>query len=246
MNKEQARLILQATPPDGARDEALVAQALAVVRGDAELAAWWEKEQALDDAFRRKLREVPVPDALADRIIHHRRRAAFRSQAVYLPLAAVLVALGIVAAIFFGRTLREPKTEFAAFRDEMVLFLRGYREFPKLDIETANLAQVRGWLGQKPWLTSTNIPASLGRFPAIGCREITWRDRKAALVCFMADGVVIHLFVLPASSFAERVPPAGREFNRGRMATAVWREGETIYFAATKGTEEFLRRRTGS
>jgi hypothetical protein len=241
MNREQARTILQATPPDGARDEALIAQALAAVRGDPELAAWWEKEQALDAAFRRKLREVPVPDALADRIIHHRRRAGFRSPAAYLPLAAVLVALGIVAAIFFGRSLREPKTEFAAFRNEMVLFLR---EFPRLDVETANLAEVRAWLRQKPWLASTDIPASLGRFPAIGCREITWRDRKAALVCFMVDGVVIHLFVLPASTFAEGVPPAGRAFSRGRMATVVWREGETIYLAATKGTEEFLRRHT--
>lgn len=234
---------MQAAPPDGARDDALVAQALDVVRSDPELAAWWEREQALDAAFRRKLREVPVPDALADRIIHHRRRAAFRSPAVYLPLAAVLVALGIVAAIIFGRDSREPKTEFAAFRDEMVLFLR---EFPKLDVETANLAEVHVWLRQKPWLASANIPASLTRFPAIGCREIAWRDRKAGLVCFMVDGVVIHLFVLPASSFVEGVPSAERAFNKGRMATAAWRDGETVYMAATKGTEEFLRRHTGS
>jgi hypothetical protein len=248
MTKEQAKIILQSRRPGGEDDnDPLVAQAIALAQSDPVLRAWWASESAVDAAIRGKLKQSSVPANLAEQIIAARRArpGAHRfSGRRYFALAAAFLILGVLVAIFLPRRTPEPKTEFAAFREDMGEFLK---VFPSLDLETEKMPEARAWLAQKPWLSSVEIPTALQRFPTIGCRELQWKDKRAVLICFMVDGEVIHLFVLPGSAFPTFVPGQGLELKQTvSLATAAWRRGDAIYLAATKGERAFLEKYVGS
>lgn len=243
MTKDDAKLILQCCrDPGQALDDPLVAEALALAQHDPDLRAWWEAERALDAALSRRLKQTTVPSDLATRIITARRRhrPLRRSATVYLALAAMFILLGLLFAIFIPRKTPAGGEPLAAFRQDMSEFLR---VFPKLDLETDKLSEVRAWLAQKPWLANPAIPNGLQKFPSIGCREVVWRDQRAALVCFMVDGEVIHLFLLPASSFPNaNIRPQDAAQPAGIFSTSVWRSGDTLCLAMTKGDAKFLQK----
>lgn len=244
MTKEQAKIILQSCRP-GTEDDAdpLVAEALDWAERDPELRTWWEAERAVDAAVRRKLKESTVPAGLAERIIGEgggTRQIGQKAWGRYLALAAGLALLGLLAALFLPRGRPGLKAEFTVFREDMGEFLQ---VFPKLDLETEKGSEVRQWLAQKSWLTQVEIPPALQRFPSIGCREILWQGKRGALVCFMVDGEVIHLFMLPASAFANSPPGESADFKPAAgLATAAWQRGTTIYLAMTKGKRPFLEK----
>ena len=69
MNREEAKSVLVVCRPNGAdANDPRLAEALSLVKNDAELRAWFEAEQSADKAIAAKLKAAPLPDDLLARI----------------------------------------------------------------------------------------------------------------------------------------------------------------------------------
>ncbi len=243
MTHDEAKMLLQAYIPEaGAGGDPRMAEALELARRDPELAAWFRGQQAVDEAIRGKLQAVRVPVGLAERILAGRparRPDGWLRYRVPLAWAAALMLLMTLGAVQWGK-LRPPATEFAALEAEMAGFLV---RFPKLDLTTDQWPDMVGWLARNPALAGVEIPAGLRRFPGLGCREVSWRGRSVMLVCFAAEGEIVHLFVLPRGDL-EGAPAAPQPaFDRvNGWSTARWAQGDVAYLTLTQGDPNFLRK----
>lgn len=237
MTNNEARVLLQQYDP-AAPEPAChrTAEALAQMRRDPELRAWFEQMLALDAAVGRKLAQVPVPPGLAEAIIAGTRTRP-RRRFLRLALAASLTFLLSLALV----VLRSgpPRTEFAALRSDMAGFLV---QFPRLDLATDQWREMEGWLNRHPGFAQARIPEALRAYPGLGCREVTWRGRRLLLACFAAQGEIVHLFVVATIEQAVASPTGTPEFTRVKeWSTAAWNQGDVAYLALTRGDEPFLR-----
>ncbi|HZT23762.1 MAG TPA: hypothetical protein VFB55_12725, partial [Verrucomicrobiae bacterium] len=228
MNHEQAKEILSAYRPgtDDERDS-VFAEALELVKCDPELAAWFKDREAFDAAVRHRLEAVRIAPELLDEIragVSRRYRAVYRRREFLTALAACLVLLLTLVGVWWYRQSQRPTTQFVACRRDMVQFLQ---EFPRLDLETENLAQARQWLVDTHHLQDVQFPTGLERFPTIGCRTIEWHGQSLALVCFVADGEIVHFIVIPRNSIPDGPQTSEPQFARvNGTTTAAWSRGD--------------------
>jgi hypothetical protein len=242
MNSHEARRILQSSRAGGQDDrDPLIAEALEQTRCDPELRRWFEEQRAFDAAISSKLRELGPPPDLRQRIASALLRPRSRRPAIVqaLALAAILVLLGVVA-FFLIRSRAEIEAEpYVDLRRDMAAFLV---TFPRLDLETERLTEVQSWLTSEHGITGFEPPGRLGRFPSIGCRTVRWGDQRLALICFMVDGEVVHLFVMPVGGSTQGAGMVEPHLVRvDRMTTATWQRGDVAFLAVTKGDAGFLR-----
>jgi Protein of unknown function (DUF3379) len=241
MNSEEAKLFLHACRLNGEDANApRMAEALEQTRRDPELFAWYNDQRALDAAISQKLQQIRVPPDLADKILSKRMALSQRPTRRYwmpLALAASVVLLLSLGLLTFGR-FKSPPTEFAAMRADMAGFLA---EFPRLDLATDQWPEIVRWLARNPALTSVEIPPSLKQFPGLGCREVRWRGKRLMLVCFAAQGEIVHLFIIPKSELRDGTfPPAPVYARVNSWSTASWSQGDVVFLTLTKRDEKFL------
>jgi len=245
MSRDQAKEILSAFRP-GTEDERdpVFVEALQLAAQDGELSAWLAERQAFDSAFKRRLSASPLPEGLLEQIrigATLRQTKARQRRRRLLALAACLVLLLTLAGLCLYQWNLTETTQFSACRSDMVDFLQ---HFPKLDLETANLAQARQWLADTRHLQQVQFPTGLQRFPTIGCRTLEWHGHGLALVCFMVDGEVVHFIVIPRSRIPDGPPTSEPQFARvGRETTVAWSRGDLTYMVLSKASEGFLRKR---
>jgi hypothetical protein len=244
MNNEQAKIILSAYRPGG--EDAVTptfTEALEQARRDPDLARWFGEERALDTAIARKLKVAPVPSHLENTILAGRkviRPAVWWRQPGWLAAAAAVALLLGVGAMLLP-SLRAPT--LARLQTDAVGLLDG---LDRLDLATNNLASVRAWLASRSAHEDLVVPAGLKAGVPLGCRIFDWQGRKVTLVCFKLDGPggvagEAHLLVVDASAL-RGAPDGGAQFaQRGRWATAAWREGAHGYVLATQGDEAKMR-----
>jgi len=243
MNSEEAKLFLHACRlgNEDANDPR-IAEALEQTRRDPELLAWYNDQRALDAAISQKLQQVRVPSDLADKILAERKTLSQRPTRRYvtpLALAASVVLLLSLGLLTFGR-FKSPTTEFGAMRADMADFLV---KFPKLDLASDQWPEIVQWLARKPALARVEIPPGLKKFPGLGCREVQWRDKRLMLVCFAAQGEIVHLFVVPKAEL--RDAPIASIATLARVkgwTTANWTRGDVVFLALTRADEEFLNK----
>jgi len=245
MSRDQAKEILSAfrAGTEDERDPVFV-KALQLAEQDRELSAWLAERQAFDSAVKRRLATSPLPPGLFEQIrtgVTFRRAKARHQRQRRMALAACFVLFLTLAGLWLYHRNFTETTQFAAYRSEMVRFLR---QFPRLDLETANLAQARQWLADTRHLQQVQFPAGLQRFPTIGCRTLQWHGHPLGLVCFMVDGEVVHFIVIPRSSIPDGPPNSEPQFARVGGQTAVaWSRGELTYLVLSKAGDGFLRAR---
>lgn len=244
MNPEEAKAILSVCRPNGAdAKDPRLAEALALLERDAELREWFAAEQAADKLIADKLKAAPLPPDLLERVrtgTAARMASKPRRPVLALALAASFALLGVIAALWLNRAPAPAPGSFAACRADMAQFLR---TFPKLDIATDRLPEVRAWLAQQHPLVPANLPKGLEQFPSIGCRTIEWQGKKLALVCFMAEGQAVHVFVMPHSAFPDAELNSTPGFAKvGTQTTASWARDDTLYLVVSAADEAFLRK----
>jgi hypothetical protein len=83
-----------------------IQEALAYARRDPELAAWMHEQRSSYEAIRSKLREVEPPPDLAERIIRQRPIPFRRPWAQMLKLAAAIVILAGITAVWLNSSQR--------------------------------------------------------------------------------------------------------------------------------------------
>lgn len=243
MDSQQARFILQSYRGD-ARDAAdpHFAEALRQADADPALAAWLAEELERDQAVRRKLRAMPVPEGLRERILSRRpaaRVAAAGTPRPWLALAATVVLLAAVAAVWLGRDRRP--VDFVNYRAQMIEVLQGPM---RLDYRHLELAEVQRWLAEHQTPVPTAIPTALRQESDIGCRQLMWNNRPVALVCFIGRGDrAVHLFAIRRAALPDAPDPATPLFaSVNGWSTATWVRDDVVYLLASRLEESALRK----
>jgi hypothetical protein len=243
MTSEEAKLFLHARRLGGEdADDPRMAEALEQTRRDPELLAWYNEQRAMDAAICQKLQQIRVPPDLAGRILADRKGQPPRRTRRYvmpLALAASVVLLLSIGLLTLGRFKSTP-TEFTALQADMADFLV---KFPRLDLATDQWPEMVQWLARKPALAGVEIPTGLKRFPGLGCREVQWRGKILMLVCFVAQGHVVHLFVVPKAELRDAPFTSTPAYARvNGWSTASWTQGEVVFLTLTKSDEKFLNK----
>ena len=246
MTHEEAKLILQAVRLD--REDLVEAQdpevlaAMEQVQQDPELAEWWKAERALDLVIRSKLGKSSIPSGLQARILQaHKQPHALRPrlQTVVLRLAASIALITSLFLIWLARPGRGSEGSLTVMQADLSAFVK---EFPQLDLETKSWPEIKEWLAQGASPSDFEIPAALQKYPGIGCRGLQWREKRVFLVCFAANGEVVHLFIVPPAGAVELTSESRPHFSRVKgWSTASWTRARVSYLVLTKGNETFLK-----
>lgn len=240
MTNEEAKFVLRAYRAHGADagDEAL-AEALARVRRDPDLARWFAAEQAFDRAVAEKLAAVAPPPELREAILAGVKagaplRAPWWRAPAWLGLAASLVLLLGVAGFWTTRAnaASEDITDFAADYVAAGFFLGEHG---------ADIAELRAWLEQQKAPLPTVLPEGFHRLRSLGCKRIDYRGKQVSLICF-GDGKEYHLFVARRDDFPTMpVRERPQYFKRKGFAGAAWSDARNHYVAVTDDSLQALQ-----
>ncbi|MBA3543977.1 MAG: hypothetical protein H0T83_06020 [Chthoniobacterales bacterium] len=242
MNEQEARLILRAGRPDDQdRNDPEVAAALQVAERSPELARWLAEEQAFDRAMAAHLAATPAPFGLKTRILAQATAPATSRSARWLVgLAGVAALLFLLAQVVdLWHNAAPDAAVLPGYASEMVSFVKLP---PRLEMESADLGAIKGWLAQNGTLTP-EVPANLAALQPVGCRVLAYRGHKVSLVCFQrAEGKLAHLFVVDRAALPGLKPGAAPSFDQeGEWTSALWAEGDRAYMIAVQGDEAAVR-----
>ncbi len=243
MDKEEARLFLQAYRPGADRDDSQMAEALRAADADPELSRWFAEEQAFDRAMAAHLEAIPAPLGLKTRIVANAAAPDEPRQwswIVKLAGAAALLFL-LLQVVSFFRTPAPVTAAVPDFAREMVSFIQ---LDPPLEMMSSDLGAIKGWLAKKE-LPPMDVPAPLAGLQPVGCRILSFRGQEVTLICFLrGEDRLAHLFVVNAHG------PAGNEGGRGSRfmptakgwTTASWVENGRVYTIAVQGDRTAVQR----
>jgi anti-sigma factor RsiW len=255
MNREEARLILQSCRPGG-QDAAdpQFAEALALAKQDAELAAWFADQQKFDAFASRKLKSVAVPSDLKAKILAEAIPA--RQKIVELPapawwqnlfrppvswaMAAMIVIL-LSLAVFWKRP--ESAAHFADYSAQMVS--AAVNDTNHVDVENSDMKQVVAWLGEHHGENKFILPAALnGANGLVGCRVLEWHGQKVSMLCYGLSGAGhVDLFVADAKVFPDAPPVDSPQFaSSGGMPTASWSHDGMVYLMVGHSADADLKK----
>jgi anti-sigma factor RsiW len=254
MNREEARLFLQAYRPGGQdAEDPHFAEALALAKRDPELAAWFAQQQKFDALFSDGLRELRAPSHLKAQILARGSKekiagppfldwlqnlVLYRSPFSWAA-AAVVILLGL--AIFWRQM--EAGGSFANYSAQMVH--AAVSDAHHLDIENKDMKQVVVWLAEHHGENKFNLPAALnGGSGLTGCRVLDWHGQKISMLCYgSSSSGHIDLFVADAKVFPDAPPEDKPQFaSSGGMPTASWSHGGMTYLMVAHNADADLRK----
>jgi hypothetical protein len=247
VNSQEAKETLLLYRPNTADDEdADFADALVCAKNDPELKTWFEQHCAMQRAVFSSFERIKPPEGLKEQIISEREAHmtwGSRRKAAVLVFATLAIAAVIGWALVFSGP--RPDKSFATFRARMAGTVLRY---PKMDLETNDLRQIRQYLaehnGQKDYLLS----AALEKTAGTGCAILNWHGNRISMVCFHSgrgsDPKDADLFLFIVDRSAVSNAPAGRSPEAQKvkgLATASWSEGNKTFILAGTGDEKFLQ-----
>lgn len=241
MNRREAQSLLAAWR-EGRSDpgDPNLEAALKFAREDPQVRDWFAQQQAFHQGVRDALQAIPVPPDLAERILARAKttRPTFvRGSRALLAAAAGVLAL-LIALPWLPRKGGD-QPDFATFRHRLVrAALREYR----MDIETNNLAEIRGFLARGLAPAAFELPPSLEALPPVGCGVLSWQGEPVSMVCFNGDRLgMVFLFVVPARNLADAPPASLRLEQVNKLGTASWTRGDQTYVLAAGASLDDIR-----
>jgi hypothetical protein len=241
MNNPEAKFILRVYRPDG-RDaqDPMFLESLAQAEHDPALGAWFQREQAVDEALSAKLAGVVVPDLRATILAGGRagrQRRVWWRRTVWLAAAAA-------AAVLIGVTVRWRVEPIAPDAYSLAHFaLQDVAVDGKAHLgAVAGLETVQHRLSDPATHVGGGLGVDLGELRRSGCRTVQVAGRDVCEICFVRDGV-FHLYVAARGGFdasAETKEPMFVE--QGHYASATWTDARYIYVVVTDAGMAALRR----
>ena len=244
MDSRQAKEILDLYRPGVDDDDPQFAEALAQAQRDPELGRWLEEQRALYAAIRSKMKNIPVPLDLRDRILGERKLVRpvvwWRSQFAMGAAAVLVICLSIY---FIVAQLRSPAyrvTYFPAFRDQMVYFVAARYKY---DIRSDSFDVLRQQFVRNGWPSDYVVPPHIAELGVEGGCLMRWREHKVSMLCLRAPnhrGVwlcIIERAALPDGP-KQSVPQIAVTDG---LPTASWTENGKTYLLIAEGDEPFLR-----
>ena len=123
------------------------------------------------------------------------------------------------------------------------------RSYPKMDLETADLAQIRQFLVRTQAHGDYILPKGLQAATPTGCATLNWQGHRVAMICFnsgkSATATVPDLFLFVVDRSALQSPPAATPpqlSQVSRLALASWSKGDKTYVLAGFGDQTFIQK----
>ncbi|MDX2226994.1 MAG: hypothetical protein SFY92_07900 [Verrucomicrobiae bacterium] len=242
MTRDQSRHLLKAYRENGGEAEHF-AQALAAAQNDPELKQWLDDELQTDAALRVRLRAVPVPADLRQKILAAVQKQSatpgiipfYRHPVVLSMAACLMVALGL--ALYYKSHVR-PAVDQAVARLRFNDFTHDAFAFVQSDwslqYEGGDQEKVREWLRAHHAPADYIKPGGLEKLQGLGCRTLDWKGQKVSVICFLVSpGKEVHLLVINRDVFGDS-PPAGRTFfaSAGKWSRVAWTDENKAYLMA--------------
>jgi len=246
MTGERAKQILLLYRP-GTTDaqDPEVADALAAVEADPGLRAWFEQHCEFQAAMRSRLRAIEVPPGLKETLLARGRIVPLpRAQPWWHGTPALAAAAAVVATVIglwvFGGFSREGARRYADYQSRMVAtILREYR----MDVETPNLEEVRGYMRSKGSPDDFELTAGLQRMELAGGGFLRWRNHPVSMVCFRRqDKQMVYLFVMKKELVKDPPSPQPRISQVHDLQTATWSSGDKAYLLAAPPEPDFAQK----
>ncbi len=243
MNKNEARLILAAYRPGG-QDAAdpFFAEALDAAAKEPELARWFAEEREFDRAIAARLESVAAPFGLKTRILAKARAVSTSKSTWAASLAVVAAVLFLLAQIVnLWRDTSRASAALPDYQREMVSFIQ---LTPPLELESSDLDKIKDWLAKKD-IAQIAVPPRLATLESVGCRVLSFRNRKVTLICFRrGEGKnLAHLFVVDRAALPKLRSGAAPVFaQEGAWTTASWAEKDRVYMIAVQGDQTVAER----
>ena len=243
MNSLEAKFILEACRA-GELDasDPKIAEALEAMESDPELAQWFAASQECDRAVITKLKAVPVPADLVERIRAGKSvtdpGANRWPRRQWLALAALVVVMAALAAVMVPRS---GPADLATFRNDMADFM-DRRWDHTFDLSDPEFAKVKQWLESRSDSIQIDLPLTLAASRTIGCKTFDWRGNTASLICFMPKnaGTVVHIFVVNRSVLTDAPGEEPQPTKLTNWNSAIWSRGDKVYLALTTAEPDKL------
>jgi hypothetical protein len=248
MNRQQAKEILLLYRPGTAdQHDREFATALELTQIDAELAQWFEQHCAMQTALLQRFQQIPVPDGLKQQILSERKVKTSPPARRRVALWAAAAGLIIMVAIA-GLYLRpKPIDQFAEFRGRMARIV--LREYPRMDLETKDLNQIRSFLGQNQAPADYIVPTKLQQASSTGCAILDWQGKRVSMICFNSGQKTdpsetsdLFLFIIDRTALPKGPSKAAQFTQLNKLATLSWTSGDKTYVLAGMGNAAFLRK----
>jgi hypothetical protein len=251
VNSQEAKEILVFYRP-GTADEhdPEFTEALALSKSDADLGRWLQEQTTVHQALRSRFQQIPVPPGLKEQILSERKAhiataTRLRRRAVLLATAmAGVFALLAVTSFYFRPHKGDSLAEFRGRMAEITL-----RAYPKMDLETNDLAQIRQFLANKQAPDDYVVPTALAKASGTGCAILKWRGHPVSMICFNSgkntdpsEPSDLFLFVIDRTVVAGAPEAGAAQFTQlNRMGTVTWSAGDKTYVLGGYGNEAFIR-----
>lgn len=235
MNSEQAKeVLLLYRPGTDDREDPEIAEALDVTRRDPELAAWFAQHCAFQEAAAGAFQRIPVPEGLREQILSERKahfNFGFKRPIAVFAVAMAVIVLSFTIAHFYSRPAEN--NQFANFRTRMAgLVLRTY---PRMDLETNNLAAIHNFLASKGGHGNYSLPPQLAQVTGTGCALLPWHGKRVSMVCMNSgrNGAPmtpdLFLFIIDRSALESPPESSPQKVVVNGLATASWSSGDSTY-----------------
>jgi hypothetical protein len=251
MNRDEAKLILQAWRPGGRdADDPYFAEALAMVEKDAELSAWFVEQQAFDARIIGSLQQVRVPSRLKAEILADNKTRpaplfgwwreffARQSPAAWAVATVILVVLGVTLV----RDHSPVKSQFADYSSQMVD--TAMTDQHHVDREVSDLKTALVSLSMDLSENDLALPSRLERGSGLqGCRALEWHGQKVSMLCFMSNaGGHVDVFMTAAAIFPDAPPADQPRFTVSNGSPiASWTHNGETYLAVSHTSEDILK-----
>jgi hypothetical protein len=267
MEREEAQHILSLCRPHNEEDrnDPLIAQALALLKHDAELRAWFEEQQARDTQISDSLGCIEPPADLkasilagmrlhqaqaeatsADTILFSEASAEAKKLTKFSPWMGIAV---LFAVLFFIVAIPRSNETQLASNDAQQVATAGAPDFIQFladeidglkpwgfDKKDEQANRLQSYLASSGMPNPAQIPSKLNAMPTIGCVTFDFGGAKLSMICFKGKNVY-HLITADKASLNETISenPAIYEFSG--QAFKVWPEGEQVLILSVRGTK---------
>ncbi|MFA7344379.1 MAG: hypothetical protein WC003_08755 [Terrimicrobiaceae bacterium] len=245
MTRDEAKLLLGLFRPD--QDDPadpLFAGALSLLATDAELAAWSEREKALDREMRDAVRDVAPPSGLRDSLLAENkivRPSRFSSAPWLVPALAIAAALAVLISLAsLARPVPVATDPALAALTLRIPALTGAHDHAKST--AGSLAPLRSWLAEHGGSSGFTVPKGLQNAAGVACEVTSVEDRKVTILCFDLGGKRHpHLYVVDTHGIKPGADGRPTFFQIDGVSVASWSQGGLTYFLAERASLDAVR-----
>ncbi len=257
MNRDEAKLILQSYRPGG-QDAAdpYFAEALALAKTDAELAAWFAAEQKFDARVSSGLKQVEAPAQLKKEILALQKSSSRKETAVsessisiwwrnlFLRQSPVAWAFAALILVVLSLTIfwKRPEASFANYSAQMVSVAMNDKHH--VDAKADDMQQAMIWFTTHRGENNLVLPPTFAsKNGSVGCRVLDWRRQKVSMLCYiLKNSAHVDVFVAEANIFPDAPPLDQPQFaSSDGMPTASWTHDGKVYLAVSHSDEAILK-----